>query len=159
MSLPFDEASAAPIRRQAGSDTVCLLLHGLTGAPARDLWFLADYLTGHSISVVAPLLTGHGKTWKELELATAESWQNDAIAGLDEARTMGKTVFVAGLSMGGTLTLYLGEHRPEIAGLVTIKMTVKNQRQEIVQVYEDKLLAAKRPAGAAPTESGATGCC
>ena len=124
MSLPFDEASAAPIRRQADSDTACLLLHGLTGAPARDLWFLADYLTGHGISVVAPLLTGHGKTWKELELATAESWQSDAITGLDEARTMGKTVFVAGLSMGGTLTLYLGEHRPEIAGLITINAPV-----------------------------------
>jgi carboxylesterase len=37
---------------------------------------------------------------------------------------MGKTVFVAGLSMGGTLTLYLGEHRPEIAGLITINAPV-----------------------------------
>jgi carboxylesterase len=124
MALPFDKASAAPIRRQVDSDTACLLLHGLTGAPARDLWFLADYLTGHGISIVAPLLTGHGKTWKELELATAESWQNDALTGLDEVRTMGKTVFVAGLSMGGTLTLYLGEHRPEIAGLITINAPV-----------------------------------
>ncbi|MHB8106025.1 MAG: alpha/beta hydrolase [Candidatus Cryosericum sp.] len=124
MALPFDTTSAAPIRRQASSDTACLLLHGLTGAPVRDLWFLADYLSARDISVVAPLLTGHGKTWKELELATAESWQHDAVAGLDEARTMGKTLFVAGLSMGGTLTLYLGEHRPEIAGLITINAPV-----------------------------------
>jgi carboxylesterase len=124
MALPFDEASAAPIRRQAGSGTACLLLHGLTGAPTRDLWFLADYLSAHGISVVAPLLTGHGKTWKELELATSESWQNDALAGLDEACTLGKTVFVAGLSMGGTLTLYLGEHRPDIAGLITVNAPV-----------------------------------
>jgi carboxylesterase len=123
-TLPFDAASAAPIRRQADSDTSCLLLHGLTGAPARDLWFLADYLSSHGISVVAPLLTGHGKTWKELELATAEAWQRDALAGLDEALAMGKTVFVAGLSMGGTLTLYLGEHRPEIAGLITVNAPV-----------------------------------
>src|SRR5450756_2772762 len=69
MALRFDKVSAAPIRRQAGSDTACLLLHGLTGAPARDLWFLADYLSARGISVVAPLLTGHGKTWKELELS------------------------------------------------------------------------------------------
>jgi carboxylesterase len=124
MALPFDKASAAPIRRQAGSDTACLLLHGLTGAPARDLWFLADYLSARDISVVAPLLTGHGKTWKELEFATSESWQNDALTGLDEACAMGKTVFVAGLSMGGTLALYLGEHRPEIAGLITINAPV-----------------------------------
>jgi carboxylesterase len=124
MALPFDGASAAPIRRHAGSDTACLLLHGLTGAPTRDLWFLADYLSAHGISVVAPLLTGHGKTWKELELATSESWQNDALAGLDEACTLGKTVFVAGLSMGGTLTLYLGEHRPDIAGLITVNAPV-----------------------------------
>ena len=124
MPLPFDNASAAPIRRQTSSDTACLLLHGLTRAPARDLWFLADYLSARGISIVAPLLTGHGKTWKELDLATSESWQNDALAGLDEARAMGKTVFVAGLSMGGTLTLYLGEHRPEIAGLITINAPV-----------------------------------
>jgi carboxylesterase len=124
MALPFDEASAAPIRRQVESDTACLLLHGLTGAPTRDLWFLADYLSARGISVVAPLLTGHGKTWKELELATSESWQNDAFAGLDEACTLGKTVFVAGLSMGGTLTLYLGEHRPDIAGLITVNAPV-----------------------------------
>jgi carboxylesterase len=124
MALPFDETSAAPIRRQAGSDTACLLLHGLTGAPTRDLWFLADYLSARGISVFAPLLTGHGKTWKELELATSESWQNDALAGLDEACALGKNVFVAGLSMGGTLTLYLGEHRPDIAGLITVNAPV-----------------------------------
>ncbi len=136
MALPFDTSSAAPIRRQAGSDTACLLLHGLTGAPARDLWFLADYLAAHGISVVAPLLTGHGKTWEELELATSESWQHDALAGLDEAHTMGKTIFVAGLSMGGTLTLYLGEHRPEIAGLVTINapVYVDNPKMRLVPI-------------------------
>lgn len=120
----FDQASAAPIRIQAESDTSCLLLHGLTGAPARDLWFLADYLANHGISVIAPLLTGHGRTWKELDLATAEAWQHDALAGLEEARAMGPTVFVAGLSMGGALTLYLGEHQPDIAGLVTVNAPV-----------------------------------
>lgn len=120
----FDQASAAPIRIQAASDVSCLLLHGLTGAPARDLWFLAEYLAKHGISVTAPLLTGHGQTWKELDLATAEAWQHDALAGLEEARAMGPTVFVAGLSMGGTLTLYLGEHQPEIAGLITVNAPV-----------------------------------
>lgn len=124
MTLPFDSASAAPIHRQASSDAACLLLHGLTGAPTRDLWFLADYLFARDISVVAPLLTGHGKTWRELELATSGSWQNDALSGLNEARAMGSNVFVAGLSMGGTLTLYLGEHCPEIAGLITINAPV-----------------------------------
>jgi carboxylesterase len=123
-TLPFDAASAAPIRRQADSDIACLLLHGLNGAPIRDLWFLADYLFSRGISVIAPLLTGHAKTWKELELATAEAWQTDALTGLDEAQAMGKTVFVAGLSMGGTLTLYLGEHRPGIAGLITVNAPV-----------------------------------
>jgi carboxylesterase len=122
--LPFDIVSAAPIRHQADSDTSCLLLHGLTGAPARDLWFLADELSSHGISVVAPLLTGHGKTWRELELATAEAWQSDALTGLDDALSMGKRAFVAGLSMGGTLALYLGEHRPEIAGLITVNAPV-----------------------------------
>jgi len=123
-TLPFDAASSAPIRRQVDSATSCLLLHGLTGAPARDLWFLADALSSHGISVVAPLLTGHGRTWKELEAATAEAWQNDALVGLDDALSMGRHVFVAGLSMGGTLALYLGEHRPEIAGLITINAPV-----------------------------------
>lgn len=122
--MQFDQASAAPIRIQTGSSTSCLLLHGLTGAPARDLWFLADYLAKHDISVIAPLLTGHGKTWKDLELATSESWKHDALVGLDEARTMGNIVFVAGLSMGGTLTLYLGERQTDIAGLVTINAPV-----------------------------------
>lgn len=136
MPLPFDKASAAAIRQQAASDTACLLLHGLTGAPARDLWFLADHLSARGISVVAPLLTGHGKTWKELELATAESWKNDALAGLDQACTMGKIVFVAGLSMGGTLTLHLGAHRPEIAGLITINAPVylDDPRMRIVPI-------------------------
>lgn len=122
--MAFDQVSAAPIHIQADSNTACLLLHGLTGAPARDLRFLADYLAKHGISVIAPLLTGHGQTWKELDLATAEAWRNDALAALNEARAMGKTVFVAGLSMGGTLTLYLGEHQPDIAGLVTVNAPV-----------------------------------
>lgn len=123
-TLPFDTASSAPIRHQVDSETSCLLLHGLTGAPARDLWFLADELSSHGISVVAPLLTGHGRTWKDLEAATAEAWQNDALAGLEDAMSMGRNVFVAGLSMGGALALYLGEHRPEIAGLITVNAPV-----------------------------------
>lgn len=123
-TLPFDAASSASIRYQADSDTSCLLLHGLTGAPARDLSFLADELSSRGISIVAPLLTGHGRTWKELETATAEAWQADALRSLDDALSMGRNVFVAGLSMGGTLALYLGEHRPEITGLITINAPV-----------------------------------
>jgi carboxylesterase len=38
--------------------------------------------------------------------------------------SMGRNVFVAGLSMGGALALYLGEHRPEIAGLITVNAPV-----------------------------------
>ncbi len=124
MSQLFDPASAAPLRRQTDSGVVCLLLHGLTGAPTRDFGYLAEYLYQHGISVYAPLLSGHGKTWEELSRASAEAWQNDAVAGLTEARAMGQTVFAVGLSMGGTLALYLGERQPALAGIVTINAPV-----------------------------------
>lgn len=136
MSLPFDAASAAPLRKQADSGIACLLLHGLTGAPARDFGFLADYLSAQHISVYAPLLTGHGRTWQDLDHATAEAWENDALAGLKETRTMGDHVFVAGLSMGGTLALYLGERCTDIAGIITINAPVylTDQRMKLVPV-------------------------
>jgi carboxylesterase len=134
MRIPFDARSAAPIRLQGESDTACLLLHGLTGAPGRDMWFLAEFLHAQGISVYAPLLTGHGATWEELRHATAPDWQNDAVRSLEEVSTGARHVFVLGLSMGGVLALYLAEHVPAVDGVITINtpMVIDDWRLRLV---------------------------
>jgi carboxylesterase len=70
------------------------------------------------MSVVAPLLPGHGTSPADLNTRT---WREVAEAAADELYTLqGKCdrVYVGGLSMGGLLTLHLGYRCPGIAGLI-----------------------------------------
>jgi carboxylesterase len=100
-----------------GGPTGILLLHGYTAATP-EMRPLGEYLAGKGMSVVAPLLPGHGTTVADLN---TRSWREVAEAAADELYSLqGKCerVFVGGLSMGGLLTLHLGQRCPDIAGLI-----------------------------------------
>jgi carboxylesterase len=69
-----------------------------------------------------PRLPGHGTDAEDLALTTWDDWFAEASRALAalQARTPGGKVVVAGLSMGGALTLALGETHPELAGIIAI---------------------------------------
>ncbi|MFH1539500.1 MAG: alpha/beta fold hydrolase [bacterium] len=101
----------------------CLLLHGFTGTP-REMRMLGDYLAERDITVSAPRICGHCTTPQDLNTTRWPDWYRDAEAALADLRKKCKTVFVAGLSMGGLQTLHLGTHYPDIPGIIPLAAPV-----------------------------------
>ena len=69
--------------------------------------------------------TPHGTTVEDMNTTTWRDWSSAAEEALEklEARVPGKVV-IAGLSMGGSLTGWLGTRHPEVAGLTFINAAV-----------------------------------
>jgi carboxylesterase len=86
---------------------------------------LAVALADAGLTVELPLLPGHGTAVADMVPTTWEDWSaaaEDAYAKL-EARC--DAVVVVGLSMGGTLSVWLGERHPEIAALVLVNPLIE----------------------------------
>jgi carboxylesterase len=111
-----------------GGDVGALVLHGLSGSP-KSMRPLAEALAEHGLTVRLPRLPGHGTRWQEMALTRWDDWYTAAGRSLDELTARCSTVFVMGLSMGGTLSLRLAEERgDQIAGLVLVNPAVHTHR-------------------------------
>jgi len=73
---------------------------------------LGEYLAARGLTVVAPLLPGHGTTPEDLARCRWQDWTGAVEEALTELRSSCEKVFVGGLSMGALLTLYLAERHP-----------------------------------------------
>ncbi|MCW2714010.1 MAG: alpha/beta fold hydrolase [Frankiales bacterium] len=102
-----------------GSPTGVLVLHGFTGNPS-SMRPLAEAFAAAGFSVSLPRLPGHGTTVEDMLPTRWDDWSAAAEAAYAELAARCERVLVAGLSMGGTLTLWLATRHPEIAGLVLI---------------------------------------
>lgn len=102
-----------------GGPVGVLVVHGFTGNP-QSMRPLADALAaaGHTVSL--PLLPGHGTTVEDMLPTRWADWSAAAEAAYDELAARCERVVVAGLSMGGTLTLWLASRHPELAGIVLV---------------------------------------
>lgn len=106
-----------------GNDVGCLLIHGFTGTP-QNVRPLADYLARRGLAVSAPRMPGHGTTADDLDRTGPEEWLAAAEEALAEMRGRCETVFVAGISLGGTLTLELARRHPDLPGIVVMAAPV-----------------------------------
>jgi carboxylesterase len=100
-----------------GNSTGVLLIHGFTGSPS-EMRPMGQYLAAKGYTVVGPLLPGHGTTWQDLARRKWQEWTEAVEQAYQQLRGRCRQVFVCGGSMGGLLTLHLGERHPEIAGIV-----------------------------------------
>jgi carboxylesterase len=100
-----------------GGKTGVLLIHGFTGAPP-EVRPMGESLHKAGYTVYGPCLPGHGTTVEDLNQRTWTEIVDAARAELEELKKHCDTVFVGGLSMGGLLTLRLGETADGIAGLI-----------------------------------------
>ncbi|MGZ4626101.1 MAG: alpha/beta hydrolase [Kineosporiaceae bacterium] len=106
-----------------GNDVGCLLIHGFTGTP-QNVRPLADYLARRGLAVSAPRMPGHGTTAADLDATGPDDWLAAAEEALAELRSRCSTVFVAGISMGGTITLELARRHPDLPGIVVMAAPV-----------------------------------
>ena len=119
--LPGCEPWSSP----AGGPHGALVLHGFTGSPV-SMRPLAAALAEAGLAVEMPRLPGHGTAVEDLAETGWDDWLTEAERALAalQARTPSGKVVVAGLSMGGALTLALAQGHPELAGIVLINAPV-----------------------------------
>ncbi|HEX4820166.1 MAG TPA: alpha/beta fold hydrolase [Acidimicrobiales bacterium] len=101
-----------------------LVLHGFTGN-CNSMRGVAHALAAAGFAVELPLLPGHGTTVEDMNTTSWSDWSAAAEEALEklEARVPGKVV-VTGLSMGGSLTGWLGTRHPEVAGLAFVNAAI-----------------------------------
>ncbi len=87
-------------------DIGVLCLHGFTGSPA-EMRPLGERLAERGFTVEGPLLPKHGGMPHELKGATWRGWVACARDALNALADRCPHVFIAGLSMGGLITLHL----------------------------------------------------
>jgi carboxylesterase len=104
----------------------CLLIHGFTSTPD-EMLPLGEFLANHDLSVHISLLPGHGTTPAELARVKWTDWTRQVREDFWALQQTCDAVFVAGLSMGGTLALHLGSHHP-VAGIITYAAPVEYYR-------------------------------
>ena len=102
-----------------GDGRGALVLHGFTGNP-QSMRGLALALADAGFTVEMPLLPGHGTDIADMVETRWEDWSAAAETAYTELAARSDAVVVVGLSMGGTLAVWLAEHHPEIAALAVV---------------------------------------
>ena len=115
-----------------------LVIHGFTGNPD-SMRGLAEAFAAGGFHVEMPLLPGHGTAVEDMVPTRWADWAAAAEAAYQRIAARSEEVVVAGLSMGGTLTLRLGADHPEIAGLVCINPATMPLQGDLLQAVRDML--------------------
>lgn len=104
------------------SSAAVLLLHGFGGHPF-EMRSLQKALEAAGYYVEVPLLPGHGVTVDEFQRTDFVDWYGTAREAFLRLSAAYEQVFVAGLSLGGALSLALGEEF-DPAGIATLAAPV-----------------------------------
>ncbi len=112
---------AEAFRFEAEGQPAVLVLHGFTGS-TQSMRYLGEALHRRfGFFVCGPRLAGHGTSPDDMATTGYLDWLGTAEAALREMAASHGKVFVAGLSMGGTLCLNLAARLPDlVAGIIPI---------------------------------------
>ena len=133
-------SGAEPLSHQAaGRDAPgVLVLHGFTGNPS-SMRGLADAFAAGDYHVELPRLPGHGTTIDEMISTTWADWSGETEAAYTRLRQRSGRVVIAGLSMGGSLALWLALRQPDVLGLVLVNPATQPQPDEVRAMIGDML--------------------
>jgi carboxylesterase len=101
-----------------GGTTGCLLVHGFTGAPKEMRW-MGDYLAKQGYSVLAPRLAGHATQIEDMNRVLWQDWLVSIEDGWNLLQGMTERIFIAGLSLGGVLSLLFASRFP-VTGVIAM---------------------------------------
>ena len=94
-----------------------LLIHGFTGS-TNEMSTISNYFHQQGLTVLAPLLPGHGTTPEDLNTKRWQDWTRHVEESLVRLSAECQRVFVAGLSLGALLSLYLSANHDSVQGVV-----------------------------------------
>lgn len=120
-------------------DRGVLVLHGFTGNPG-SMRGLAEAFADAGYHVEMPRLPGHGTTIEDMLGTNWADWSAEAEAAYERLAQRTRALVVSGLSMGGTLTLWIAGRHPDVAGLICINPATQPQPIEVTDLL-DGLLA------------------
>jgi carboxylesterase len=114
---------AQPYEGGSGASGV-LLCHGFTGSPKSMIGW-ARHLEAAGFRVLLPCLPCHGTSWQELNRSIWTDWYSCIDEAFTTLQDRCERVFLAGLSMGGALSLRLAEqYGHQVAGLVLVNPAI-----------------------------------
>jgi carboxylesterase len=89
----------------------------------------------HGVTVLGPLLAGHGTSLAALEACHFQDWEGTAVAALAELRQRCDRIAIAGLSMGGLLALRLARASdPDLRALVLMGVPLWFSRPRVLAI-------------------------
>ena len=111
-----------------GGEIAILMIHGFTGSTLSvQPWANALHQAGYSVR--APLLPGHGTRWEDLNQTRWQDWYQEVRKNFEELKSKHRRIFVAGFSMGGSLSIRLAaEYGDQVEGLILINPSVYDRR-------------------------------
>ncbi len=119
----------------SGGKTGILLIHGFTGTPS-ELRPMGQYFMERGYTVYAPLLAGHGTSPEDMLKTGWQDWWESVLVAYERFRKEKlEKIFVAGLSMGGSLSLYLAAQKP-VNGVISMctPVWIRDKRAMIVDL-------------------------
>ncbi len=118
VNSPFElVAVGQPAGREKPYRRGVLLIHGLTDSP----YFmrpLAEFFQEQGFRVMAILLPGHGTQPGDLLDIRWRDWARTVRYGIERLDEEADEIFLAGLSVGGALAVFLGQRDPRVRGLM-----------------------------------------
>ncbi|MGA4719689.1 alpha/beta hydrolase [Fictibacillus nanhaiensis] len=124
-----------------GNKVGILISHGFTGS-TQSMRPLGEAYAKAGYTVCGPRLKGHGTHYEDMEKTTYHDWIASIEEGYQWLNERCDTIFVTGLSMGGTLTLYLAETYPDIKAIIPINAAIDIPNMEDLQHSNERFLDA-----------------
>jgi carboxylesterase len=100
---------------------------------------VAEAFAAAGFSVELPRLPGHGTTVEEMMTTGWDDWTAEADAAYQRLAARTERIVVGGLSMGGSLTLWIGQRHHDVAGLVCINPATEPFPQEALDMVRGML--------------------
>lgn len=115
-----------------------LCIHGFTGNPS-SMRGVAEAFAAAGHHVELPRLPGHGTAVSDMIPTRWSHWTAEVEASYRRLASRCERVVVAGLSMGGSLTLWTALQHPEVAGIVCINPAAQPQAPEVVAMVDEMI--------------------
>lgn len=128
-----------------GNDIGVLVCHGFTGT-TQSMRYLGEELHRAGYTVIGPRLAGHGMSPQAMAETTAQDWIDSVDEALAELRRTCTQVFMVGLSMGGTLTLYTAAKQAGVLrGAIPINAVVQLGKADLAGLAFDRSMPPTVP--------------
>ena len=115
-----------------------LCVHGFTGNPS-SMRGVAEAFAAAGYHVELPRLPGHGTAVSDMIPTRWSDWSSAVAEAYAALSARVDKVVVAGLSMGGSLTLSTALEHPEVSGIVCINPACQPQAAEMIEMVKGML--------------------